>query len=414
MDTNNQWEALFTKYLQNRCSDEEFEILFSHLDESYLQNKSLDELIQLTTVETPLSQELFKNKVLRITEAVEEKLFQEIQVEKADEVFVKHRKRRFTPVYWAAAILLFCFTFSGLYLFYHRDYPAAQGVSNRDSLIAQKKAFITLSDGQAIDLESLQLGESIKDVGFLIQRNLDGAFVYLRDLSQPLKRNYNKLYNRIDIASGKQLHFILADGSNVWLNAHSSLQYPVHFSNKERFVELKGEGYFEVVKDTEKPFRVYTALHNHDRQLLEVHGTRFNVCAYESNNGIQTSLLEGSVSISLASENKVPDYTTKRMLKPMDQALVQRGNIKIGHSEIDETISWVKGFFHFNETSLESILGRLSRWYDVEFIYSKDLLDLNYSGTLPKNLPLKRVLQLLETNNKVHFVMEGRRVRVLN
>lgn len=416
VDTNHEWEELFKKYVQNKCSNAELDTLIQQLDEQYLSRKSFDELLQLTNCDAPLSQEIFRDKVLRITSAVEEKLFPQIQSNAIEETRPKQLRARSFSWYWAAAILLCCFSFSGLYLFYKMDHTPEVNISNRDTLIAQKKVFITLSNGQAVDLESLELGESIKEVGYLIQRNIAGAYVYLKDPNQPENSLTNAaiLANRIDIPSGKQAQFILPDGSSVWLNTQSSLTYPLNFSSKERLVELKGEGYFEVAKDPRRPFRVYSALEDREWQLLEVYGTRFNVCAYESNEAIQTHLLEGSVSISLAAADKVPDPSTMRMLKPMEQALVRHGDINITRAEAEDPTSWVKGYFHFNETSLESILGRISRWYDVEFIYSKDMINLSYSGTLPKSLPLKRVLALLEINNKVQFVMEGRRVRVLN
>lgn len=416
MDSNTKWEELFKKYLQNGCTDEEIEILMLHLDEQYLQEKSLNELVDLNNSDKSFSEDLFKDKVLRITEHVEERLLQEILSKRTDKVIPNAVRPRLIKLYWAAALILFCLSFSGLYVFYNLNSRSKVFVKNEENIFTEKKTLLKLSDGRLIDLETVNIGESISEVGYFIKRNLDGAFVYLADPTQQAVLNSNAftLLNRIDIPSGKQVHFILPDGSNVWLNAQSSLEFPVNFPKNERFVELTGEGYFEVVKDAKKPFRVYTDLKDNNRQLIEVYGTRFNVCAYTANKGIQTSLLEGSVSVSLASEDKVPDLTTQEMLKPMEQAMVFQNEIKVSASEADEAVSWVKGYFHFNETPLESILGRLSRWYDVEFIYAKDMIDLNYSGTLPKNIPLSKVLELLQTNNKVHFLMEGRRVRVLN
>ncbi|HXS54891.1 MAG TPA: FecR domain-containing protein, partial [Hanamia sp.] len=191
------------------------------------------------------------------------------------------------------------------------------------------------------------------------------------------------------------------DGSKVWLNAESSLTFPVAFPGEERKVEITGEAYFEVAHDANKKFIVTKGT-----TTVQVLGTHFNVNAYDDENSIKVTLLEGSV--------KVENVNNKVIIKPGEQAQVGKDNgIKVVNDlDIQQVIAWQKGLFEFNHADLASIMRQVSRWYDVEVIYDGKITEGKFGGGLSKSLPLSAVLKLMEANG-VKFQLEGKVLKVI-
>ena len=184
------------------------------------------------------------------------------------------------------------------------------------------------------------------------------------------------------------------------LNAASSLKYPTSFTGSERRVELAGEGYFEVAHNKLKPFKVIS-----NGQEIEVLGTHFNVNAYTDEFGIKTTLLEGSVKISAAGL-----YT---LIRPGQQALFANHRLSVGDADIKETIAWKDGYFDFKNESIESIMRKLSRWYDIDVQYDGKVTGEGFYGEISRFKNISEVLSMLEQTELVHFKIEGRRVTVI-
>ena len=207
----------------------------------------------------------------------------------------------------------------------------------------------------------------------------------------------------LKVPKGGEYQVVLSDGTKVWLNADTELKYPVSFQQSSRIVELKGEAYFEVAKDPNRPFEVHSDGHN-----VTVLGTQFNLSCYESK-PVVTTLVEGSVSLAdQYTENEV-------MLKPGEQAsyISVVDSWKVEEVDVELYTAWKEGYYYFKKETLEDILETLARWYDVEFEFrNKKDAGIPFTGKLKKYEDLNEFLKLLEKTNEVEFEIENRKVLV--
>lgn len=293
----------------------------------------------------------------------------------------------------------------GIY-FYKLNQPKLKASILKTKMLADispggNKAILTLANGNKISLTDAQLGKVANEKGAVINKTKDGQLVY-----QSTSSNNEKLiYNSVQTPKGGQYQLTLPDGTQVWLNAASMLKYPVAFSGKERMVELTGEAYFEVAKDKNKRFVVSTA-----NQSVEVLGTHFNINSYTDEIFTKTTLIEGSVKVKNSSSG------LSAVIRPGQQALLSTDHpIRLKEVDLDEAIAWKNGYFMFDEESLESILRKVSRWYDVDIQYQNSDLKkkLLFSGTLSRYSNVSKVLKKLELTESVQFKIEGRKIIVL-
>jgi ferric-dicitrate binding protein FerR (iron transport regulator) len=197
----------------------------------------------------------------------------------------------------------------------------------------------------------------------------------------------------------------LPDGTKVWLNAASSIRFLPAFSAKERSVEVTGEAYFEVEKDSKRPFKVKTAL-----QEVQVLGTSFNINSYTDEPRTTTTLLDGSVRVALLNSN---DGT---LLKPGQQARVDHaGNNAISIATVDpqQFVDWKDGYFKFSRDNIQSIMRKIARWYDVDIAYSGEVTKEGFVGAIKRSEDISEVLQTLKLTGIIHFKIEGKTVTVL-
>jgi ferric-dicitrate binding protein FerR (iron transport regulator) len=187
------------------------------------------------------------------------------------------------------------------------------------------------------------------------------------------------------------------------MNSDSKLRYATQFVGKERRVFLEGEAYFEVAPDAKKPFLVETR-----NQTLQVLGTKFNISAY-TNEIITTTLVQGCVNLT--------NSTTmlQQQLVPGEQAFIDSKSNKwqVKKVDVEDVIAWTKGMFVFNDQSLEQVMGKLERWYDVKVVYSDEAAKkIVFKGNLPRNLDLKTVLSMIERISSASFDMQENQVNV--
>lgn len=262
----------------------------------------------------------------------------------------------------------------------------------------QNKAILTLADGSKISLTDAVSGEVAKQGGVRIRKTSNGQLIYQNPSKAPGIGPME--YNTIEAPRGGQWQVILPDGSRVFLNALSSLKYPVRFSDRERKVELNGEAYFEISHNKKLPFRVVAK-----DQIIEVLGTHFNVMAYSDEKMVKTTLLAGSVRVAVPNESLV--------LKPGEQSQTEKGNIKVVQGvDLEDVMAWKNGYFKFNE-NLEDVMAKVSRWYNVSVSYetAPDLY-FKFKGEISRNKNLSELLKMLEYTGNVHFKIEGRRIIV--
>ncbi|MFD2285749.1 DUF4974 domain-containing protein [Pedobacter petrophilus] len=277
-----------------------------------------------------------------------------------------------------------------------------QYVLATDIAPGSNKAILTLANGKKISLNDIADGDLIREAGLSISKTASGHLVYnVVNLADETDSNKT---NTISTPNGGEWQIRLPDGSNVWLNAASSLEYPLNIGTAgNRKVKLKGEAYFEVAKDAAHPFIVET-----EKQKLEVLGTHFNISSYTDENATKTTLLEGSVRISAL--KNLSDY---EILKPGQQSVLSENGIEINAVDTDESIAWKNGYFMFNNEKQVSILRKIARWYNVKVEYAdKEAKDVMYYGTVSRFDKISKVLHKFEQTGEVRFEMQGNKLIV--
>jgi hypothetical protein len=274
-------------------------------------------------------------------------------------------------------------------------HPATKPVN--DVLPGKTGAILKLANGSSILLDSAADGNLATQGNVLVFKK-GGSVNYTQ-------AEHNKQlppeYNTIETPAGRQFQLVLEDGTKVWLNAASSIRFPVYFFKGERRVEIKGEAYFEVAKNKAMPFRV--AVNN---STIEVLGTHFNINAYDDEALLKTTLLEGSV--------KVITGKTQGLLKPGQQSQVSsEGDIKtINNADLDEAVAWKNGRLTFTNADLGAIMRQVKKWYNVEVVYSGKLPNRSFTADISRNTNLSQLLQVLELSN-IHFKLEGKKLTVM-
>jgi transmembrane sensor len=266
-------------------------------------------------------------------------------------------------------------------------------VFTNDVNAGTQKATLTLANGAKILLDDAKNG-TLSSQGNTRVVKTNGKLAYNANNNDLI----GNVYNTVSTPRGGHYQVILPDGSQVWLNAASSIYFPTAFTGKERKVEITGEAYFEVAKNKTLPFVV--KINNSE---VRVFGTHFNVMAYADEAAIKTTLLEGSVQFS----NGLASY----MLKPGEQSeLTKSGQVKvISGVDVDNAIAWKNNMFDFENTDIESVMRQLSRWYDVDVVYNKKVND-RFFAEIPSSSKLSEVLKALELTGKVNFDIQGRKI----
>jgi transmembrane sensor len=386
-----QW--LFERYLNNTCTPEE-------------RNDFLE------MVDNPQHQEEIK----RLLEAAIETAVPDrrLEKEKADQLFatimasssqqapvVSINTRRFSWQKIAVAASVIFLAGISLFLFFqsNRHQPETKTVSaakqNHPILPGRDNAILTLSDGTKVVLDSASNGALANQGNTAIIKS-GGQVRYTSK-----QKEQAAIYNTIATARGNQYQLILSDGTKVWLNAASSLQYPVSFTGNERRVSMTGEVYFEVAHNSASPFKVTV-----NGMEVTVLGTRFNVNSYTDEKGIKTTLLEGAVKVSKENE--------KAVLKPGQQAtLTESGALRFANDvDVDEVVAWKNGSFIFNGQNVEAVMRQIGRWYDVDVIYKGPISKETFSGVVSRKSKLPDVLKILEDGG-VKFKVENRKIFVM-
>ncbi|HVI46342.1 MAG TPA: FecR domain-containing protein [Chitinophaga sp.] len=259
------------------------------------------------------------------------------------------------------------------------------------------KAVLMLGNGTIVELDSSSMAS--KQLGQLGAANIqvgNGKLSYQQTASATPG---DTAINVLRVPKGGQYHLALSDGTQVWLNSGSSLEFPAVFSGNERIVRLKGEAYFEVAANAAKPFSVKV-----NNMNVEVLGTHFNVMAYDDEETINTTLIEGAV--------RVKHGNNSELLKPGQQAqLHQNGSITVEAVDVDEEIAWKNGLFLFKDADITTVMRQLSRWYNVEIVYEGNVKTKKFTGEVYRNYNLNQILAVFQATG-LHFRTEGNKLIV--
>lgn len=351
---------------------------------------------------------------------VKARMFKQVNAALQKDHIVKVKK--LVNIKWLSVAALLLIT--GTLLFYSSSFrqllpPSLKYIYVKNDIAPGKNtALITLSSGKTITLSDTKSGIVI-DAGKLNYN--DGT---------PIKNQVDEGMEREELLTastprGGQYQITLPDGSRVWLNAASSITFPVKFDHNERKVKLTGEGYFEVAKvwveqkdgKSEKnrrnniPFVVET-----EQQQVKVLGTHFNISSYADEGSNRTTLIEGSVQVS-ASNNTAghksnPQHTV--ILSPGEQAEWNKGTIQVNIVNTDNIVAWKNGKFSFKNEPLQNIMKKLARWYDIEVEFENEqLMKKTFSGKVSRYDKASEVLKILEMTGGARFKIDGRKITVL-
>ncbi|MEP7376011.1 MAG: FecR domain-containing protein [Chitinophagaceae bacterium] len=278
---------------------------------------------------------------------------------------------------------------------------------------ATNRAMVTLADGSIVYLDSAGNGQLAIQQNVKLTKTADGKIIYESPPLSTRGEGSGVTFNTLSNPRGsKVIDMTLSDGSHVWLNAGSSITYPVAFITNERKVAITGEAYFEITHDASKPFRVSMAPSPSGRAggEVEVLGTHFNVNAYDDENEIKVTLLEGSV--------KVIPFSTRGegqglRLTPGQQAVIARNEaISTNNSpDLEQVMAWKNGLFSYKGVDINTIMRQVEKWYDVEIVFEKDIKERFYAE-VPRNTNISTLLKMLETTKAVHFEIDGKKVKV--
>jgi len=304
----------------------------------------------------------------------------------------------------AAAVLLLCASTGAVYFLLSQKKKNDKTIvikepARNEIVPGGNKAILTLGDGTAITLDSANNGDLGQQGDSKIIKTADGQLEY--QAKKLVAIQYPVVYNTVSTPRGGQYRIELADGTAAWLNASSSIRFPVAFSDSLREVQITGEVYFEVAKNPAKPFRVKVK-----DNYINVLGTHFNVMAYDNETAINTTLLEGSL--------KVTNDKNAILLKPGENAMANGSGTIIVHKEDspEDAIAWVRGKFLFHSADIKNIMRQVERWYDVDVSFEKDI-NLHFTGELNRSDNVSGLLRKLELTGEVHFKIEKKKITVL-
>jgi len=374
---------LFDKYINNQISADECKEFWQLLQENGLADNLSTELQNLWLEHPKYSQ----------SNAIWELKFDALIASQQPSI------RKTSIIKYAVAALFVFLIWSIWFLNFESKSP--KNKSNKqlvnDVKPGHNGAILTLSNGKKVILDSAVDGETLSDANLGIIKK-DGEIIYTGKTDE-------LVYNTVTTDKGRQWRLTLPDGSKVWLNAQSSIHYPLNFTDKERVVEIAGEVFFEVVHNSKKPFKVKVG----NKVIADI-GTSFNINAYADESDMKTTLIEGSLSISNTRTNIPPT-----ILEPGQQAVVNStGFIRVNqHQDLDEVMAWKNGMFNFNETNIENIMRQIGRWYDLDIEYSGKITTETFSGMVSRNKSLIQVLKVLEQAS-IKFKIEGKKIIVIN
>lgn len=363
---------LLTRYALGQCSEEESR----WVEKWYLQQEDEGPV--------PLTRSDFQEDIKEIYATIS-----------ANE---RGTKRRYA---WAVAAALIGVCLSvGIIIHVNKEEAPSVARIVPDIPPSQNATTIRLTNGSLVAVDQMTIGEIIHNEYATIFKSEKGQIEYIDTKISGDNLNYNELTT----SEGGQYSVVLSDGTKVWLNATSTLRYPVRFDDQERVVELTGEAYFEVAKQ-EVPFYVKT-----EKQEIRVLGTSFNVKAYGDEDESRTTLLEGSVTI-LAHPLKDGANSVELLLTPGDQAVLRLNKEStVEKVDAERSIAWRSGLFSFQNEDLQSIMREFSRWYGVEVKFEGDVPATKLSGQVYRNVNASQALSVLEYFDLKFRIIENKGV----
>lgn len=375
--------SLAEKYLGNKATEAEAKLLHT-----WYEQVAEEELILVITSK--------KMTLSGLEAAMLHELKRRIAADKKKKVFRMH--------WWRAAAVFLLLLGAGItyrWLNNTTKPPAELVKTTRGNDIAPGKngAILTLPGNKEIVLDEMGNGTVATESPVSIVKEGD-AITYV---FAPAAVSDKVEYHTVSTPRGRQFTIKLPDGTEVMLDAASSVYFPTAFTGKERRVKVTGQVYFNVKRDVTKPFIV-----DNGEMTVEVLGTEFNICSYKEEQKKMVTLLHGSVKVSNRENGKT------NMLLPGQQATMDRDNNMAVLTDVDlqEVMAWKNGTFQFKGARLSTVMNALSRWYDVDIVFKNANADRLFSGYISRSLHLNKVLEILRLS-EVNCKLEGNTLTLL-
>lgn len=379
----NKFQELIDKYLTNTILAEEQEQLFDMIKAKEYR-ADLEKVIKEAL---DMSFDAKEDEVLR------ERIFGLLQ----------QRKKR-VPVYripsfrrwgWSAASVVLILV--SVLFFQTINKKKEKSVSATAAIVdfgpGKDGAILTLADGSQLVLDSL-------DNGVIATQNGVQAVLKNGQLAYNVKERPSgeALYNTMATPKGRQYQLTLPDGTRVWLNAASSIYFPTVFTDKKRAVTITGEAYLEVAPDPQRPFTVRVGKTN-----IEVLGTHFNIMAYDNEEQITTTLLEGSV--------KITDEGRTATLRPGEELQLNTRQFEvIRNADVEAAVAWKNGWFVFKDAGVETVMKQVERWYNISVKYEGRIPEKQLNGKVSRNASLSELMEMLSFYDDMKCSIEGNTV----
>ncbi|NLR77339.1 FecR family protein [Chitinophaga eiseniae] len=372
---------LFIRFLNNECTEEEV----AQLMEAFASGEDAATFNDILhrQLEAGLDDQDYAVEIQEVYHHIERRIGQEL----------KPKQVRLLWKRLAIASLVVFLIGIGYWFFFNRKnntpIAASKSISTKDFAPGSAKATLTLANGDVVGLDSAGIGALTKQGSVSISKPDSGQLVYSANGTRA-----QILYNTITVPRGGHYEVTLSDGTKVWLNAASSIHFPTAFSGNQRVVEITGEAYLEVAKQTSAPFIV-----KNGATEIKVLGTHFNINSYPEEGYAKITLLEGKVAVSI---HQGHDF---RLLDPGQQArITPAGNNISVLTDVDteSEIAWKSNLFYFKNADIKTIMRELGRWYNIEVSYEGEIPERTFSGKISRNTNISNVLKILE-QSKIHF-----------
>jgi len=306
--------------------------------------------------------------------------------------------RPYTFLAYAASFLIL----AGLvwYFLYDTEKSVPEIVHEQPPVLErQNRAILVLSDGTNLDLGSAQNDGLTNESGVHITNQPGELLRYEKgnSASEDIRTN------RLIIPVGARYQLQLSDGTLVWMNSGSELEYPAVFAANNRIVRLKGEAFFDVAKDELAPFKIEV-----NGYEIVVLGTSLNISAYDSDDFIQTTLVSGELQVNSR-------RGTVHKLLPGQMALINHNSQEVSINTVDTRLytSWRDGILHFNKITMLELAKKLERWYDVEIVFEDEqIAALTFSGALENSRDIRFLLRLIGQAANVEFEINEKQIYV--
>ncbi|MDI3321377.1 FecR family protein [Pinibacter soli] len=311
------------------------------------------------------------------------------------EIFPQHKSRRWLLPVSVAAIFLIAVGIVWLIRSkaVESTLPSDDIASTTDIQPGSAKAILQLASGRSIELGKQSNGTIAKEGSVAINAS-EQTLTYAGT-----EQSTTTAFNVLSVPKGGKYKLVLSDGTQVWINAASSIKYPAVFKDGERKVMVEGEAFFDVAKDEKKPFIVQV-----NKATIQVLGTSFNVTNYGDEPTQTTVLVSGKIKVLAANK--------QQELSLGQQATIgTTGDISVTDANVQAATAWKEDKFVFKEQSIENIMRQLARWYDVKVVY-KGNINYHFSAKISRDQPISTILRLLEETKHVHFTIHSDWVEV--